>query len=329
MQSLILTNDGLQIADTPMPPVMPGDVRIEVRSVGICGTDLAIWRGEYEVDLPIVLGHEITGVIHESSVPDIEPDTLVTTETHIPCNRCWYCRHAKRRHCNENEVLGVTTDGGLSEYLSVPAEIVHALPIGVDEVSGTFVEPLASALQTVEKMPAELDETVLVIGSGKLGLLVAQVYDASGAETIVVGHNRWQLGLARQLGLKNTINTNDKDWKRAVLDATSGVGPRLVIEATGNPDGLKMALEVVRSNGAIAIKSMHGKPVEIYPTSLVQREVSIYGTSNGPFGKAIDMLSKGRIEVERLVTKEFKLEDGTKAFEYAEQPATTKVIINI
>jgi L-iditol 2-dehydrogenase len=225
--------------------------------------------------------------------------------------------------------LGVTTDGGLSEYISVPAEIVHALPIGVDEISGTFVEPLASALQTVEKMPAELDESVLIIGSGKLGLLVAQVYDASGAETIVVGRNRWQLGLARQLGLKNTIDANEQDWKKHVLDATAGVGPRIVIEATGNPEGLTMALEAVRSKGSIALKSLHGKPVEIDPTSLVHREITIHGTSNGPFEKAIDMLSKGRIEVDRLVTKEFKLEEGTKAFEYADQPATTKVVINI
>jgi threonine dehydrogenase-like Zn-dependent dehydrogenase len=226
-------------------------------------------------------------------------------------------------------VLGITTDGGLSEYLSVPAELIHPLPEGVDEISGTFVEPLASALQTVEKIPAELDEHVLIIGSGKLGLLMAQVYDASGAETFVVGHNRWQLGLARQLGLKNTINVEEEDWKKRIMDATSNVGPRVVIEATGNPEGLEMALQVVRSKGTIGLKSMHGNPVEIDPTVMVHREISILGTSNGPFERAIDMLSKGRIEVNRLVTKEFKLEDGTKAFEYADQPATTKVIINI
>ncbi|NHI84358.1 MAG: hypothetical protein EAX81_08670 [Candidatus Thorarchaeota archaeon] len=329
MQSLVLTKDGFQIADTPMPPVMPGDVRIEIRAVGICGTDLAIWKGEYEVELPLVLGHEIVGVVHQSSVQDIDPGTLVTTETDVPCHRCWYCRHSDRRHCVDKEVLGVTTDGGLSEYLSVPAELVHPLPLGVEESEGTFVEPLASALQTMKYMPPEPDEKVLVLGSGKLGLLVAQVYDAHGAEAILVGRNRWQLGLGRQLGLKNTINAAEKDWKQAVLDVTSGVGPRLVVETTGNPDGLKMALDIVRSNGSVALKSMHGLPVEINPTDIVQHEISLFGSSCGPFKKAIDMLAKGRIEVKRLVTKKFKLEDATKAFEFADQPATTKVIINI
>ena len=86
MQSLVLTADGLQIADTPMPPLMPGDVRIEVRSVGICGTDLAIWKGDLETPLPIILGHEIAGAVHESSVPEIQQGTLVTTDVDVSCN---------------------------------------------------------------------------------------------------------------------------------------------------------------------------------------------------------------------------------------------------
>ncbi|MHA2119493.1 MAG: alcohol dehydrogenase catalytic domain-containing protein, partial [Candidatus Thorarchaeota archaeon] len=98
MQSLVLTRDGLQLADTPRPPLMPGTVRIEVRSVGVCATDIAIWKGDYEVNLPLVLGHEIAGVIHESSVPDLRPGTAVTTEVDVPCGKCWYCRHSQPAH---------------------------------------------------------------------------------------------------------------------------------------------------------------------------------------------------------------------------------------
>ncbi len=329
MQSLILTQDGLQIADTPRPPLMPGDVRIEVRSVGICGTDLAIWRGEYEVELPIILGHEIAGVIHESSVPELKHGTVVTTEVEVSCARCWYCRHAQRRHCKEKEVLGVTADGGMAEYLSVPAELVHPLPEGVDATAGVFVEPLASAIKTYEQSPAEPNEPVVVIGSGKLGLLVAQVYDAYGANVIVVGRNRWQLGLVRQLGIPNTISSEDTDWKEKVLDTTTDAGPRIVVETTGNSDGLRMGLDIVRSGGNIALKSMYNEKFEIDPTDLVRRDLTLYGTSAGPFDKAIDILDKGRIEVKRLITRNFKLEDGAKAFEFAAEPNTTKVVIDI
>lgn len=329
MQSLVLTRDGLQLADTPITPLMPGDVRIEVRSVGICGTDLAIWKGDFEASLPLILGHEIAGVVHESSVPEFALGAMVTTEVDLACGRCWYCKNHLKHLCIEKQTLGITTDGGLREYLSVPADLVHLLPEGVDMVAGTFVEPLASAIQTQIDSPVGSGEIALVIGSGKLGLLISQVYDATGADVLLLDRNRYQLGLGRQLGLTNTINSAETDWKEAVLEATSGVGPALVIEATGTPAGFTMALEIVRSRGTIALKSMHGNGIHVNATEIVNREIRIVGTSRGPYDKALDMLSKGRIEVNRLISKQFTLEDGANAFEFANQPNVTKVLVNI
>lgn len=329
MQSLVLTPDGFQIADAPIPPLMPGDVRIEVRSVGICATDLSIWKGDIEVDLPLVLGHEIGGAIHESSVPDFEPGMLVTTEIDVSCGRCWHCRSGKRHLCSAKEILGITRDGGLSEFISVPAELIHPLPLGVDVTKATFVEPLASAIRTRELAPANENEPVVIIGSGKLALLQAQIYDASGADVHIIGRNRWQLGLARQLGLQNTYDIVDQSWKSKLMRKTQEIGPRVVIEATGNTDGVSMAFDIVQNGGIVALKSMHGRKFSFNPTDIVDREITIFGSSRGPFDQAIDMLAKGRIEVKRLISKEFKLEDGTKAFEFALQPSVTKVIINI
>ena len=329
MQALVLTADGLQIADTPLPPLMPGDVRIEVRSVGICGTDIAIWKGDYEVPLPIVLGHEIAGAVHESSVPELVPGTTVTTEIDLSCGRCWYCRTGARHHCADKDILGITRDGGLSEFISVPADLIHPLPAGVDVASATFTEPLASAIKTVSDSPAEEGEPVLIIGSGKIALLLAQVYDASGADVHILGRNRWQLGLARQLGLLSTMDINSDDWKKKILAATHGVGPRIVVEATGNTDGIAMALDIVRNGGIVNLKSMHGLDYKFYPTAIVNKELTIHGASRGPYDKALDMLQSGRIEVKRLISKTFHLEEGAKAFEYADQPSVTKVVINI
>ncbi|HDD67539.1 MAG TPA: alcohol dehydrogenase [Candidatus Thorarchaeota archaeon] len=329
VKSLILTRDGLQLADTPMPSIMPGEVRIEVRSVGICTTDIAIWRGEYEVELPLILGHEITGVVHESSVPELEPGTPVTTEIDVYCGRCWFCRHGQPHHCPERKTLGVTTDGGLAEYVSVPSDLVHALPPSVDTVTGVFTEPLASAIETVRRAEAEKDEVVVVLGTGKIGLLVAQAYDAYGAEVYLVGRNQWKLGLARRIGLRYAINTNSHDWKDQILDVTSGVGPRVVVEATGTPDGMAMALNLVRPGGIIAVKSIHGATFPVSVAEIVRKEITLIGSRSGPFDVALDMLDKGRIEVKSLISAQFALDDGAKAFEYASRPEATKVVINI
>ena len=166
-------------------------------------------------------------------------------------------------------------------------------------------------------------------GSGKIALLLAQVYDASGADTFIIGRNRWQLGLARQLGLMSTMDINSVEWKKRILDATHGVGPRIVVEATGNTDGIAMALDIVRSGGVVNLKSMHGLSYSFDPTVIVNKELTIRGISRGPYNKAIEMLQRGRIEVKRLVSREFRLEEGAKAFEYADQPSVTKVVINI
>ncbi|MHA1577467.1 MAG: zinc-dependent alcohol dehydrogenase [Candidatus Thorarchaeota archaeon] len=328
MKSLVLTHDGLQIADTPVPALMPGNVRIEVRSVGISRTDLRIWKGTLDAKIPLILGHEFTGVVHESSDPQISEGSLVTAEVDISCHTCWYCRNGQNHYCNKKLTLGRTTDGALSEYLTVPADIVHLLPDGVDTEAGTFTEPLASAIETYTRTSVEPEEDVLVLGTGKAGLLISQVYDAFGANVHLLGNNKWHLGLAKQLGLRNIFNETDSDWKERVMTSTHGVGPRVVVEATGTAEGISIALDIVRNGGVVALTDM-SEINKFDSTEIVKRELTLIGSSKGSYEMAITMLSKGRIEVKRLISKEFTLEEGTEAFEYSTRPEVVKVRINI
>lgn len=329
MKSLVLTSNGLLLQERPKPAVMPGYVRIEVRSVGICRTDIRIWQGEIEVDLPLILGHEITGTIQESSVGSMTIGTPVTTEVNLYCGRCWYCSQNQRHLCTNKDAIGLTIDGGLAEYISVPVDIVHVLPEGVDSTIGTFIEPLSSAIQTYRRVPAKDNEPVVVVGSGKVGLLVSQVYDAFGADVYLLGQNPWQLSLARTLGFRNTLNTDKRDWKSKILSATHGVGPQVVIDCSGTQSGFYSALDLVRSGGQLALMSTQSDAIPIETSKIVKREITLIGNSSGQFDKAIDMLAKGRIEVKKLVSREFALEEGVEAFEYAAKPEAAKVIIHI
>ncbi len=329
MKSLILTQSGLQLGDTPMPSLLPGEVRVEVRSVGLCKSDLSIWKGEMETDLPIILGHEFSGFVHESTIPSLEPGTPVTAEIDRFCGRCYYCQNGMHQQCTNRKTLGITTDGALTEYISLPAEMIHVLPDGIDHIAGTFAEPLSSAIATAQRAPAAKDEIVAIIGSGRLGILTAQVYDALGAEVYLIGKNRWKLGLARQLGFSHVLNDSQDGWEKELLDATDGVGPRLVVDVTGTHEGLHTALDIVRNGGTLALKSVIGADGGISPSEIVRRELQIVGSLRGPFEDALDMLAKGRIEVKRLVSRQFSLDEGPAAFEYATRPDVTKVIINI
>ncbi len=327
MKSLVLTHDGFQIADTPIPPLLPGYVRIEVRSVGVSRTDLKIWKGELDVKLPMILGHEIAGVVHESSIPELAAGTPVTTEVDISCGSCWHCTHKAKHLCETRETLGVTVDGGMAEYIVVPYEMVHILPDPIDAVTGTFVEPLSKAIDTYTRTTVEPDESVLIVGTGKLGLLISQVYDAFGADVYLLGDNPWHLGVARQLGLRNTLRL-ESDWKRRVLDATT-VGPAVVVEATGSKNGLDLALDVVRSGGKVALTGRSINEFTIDPEALIRRDISLIGTSSGDYKMAIEMLQKGRIEVLKLVTSQYPLEQATQAFEDAQKEEVVKVNIRI
>ncbi len=325
---MVLTRDGLQLADTPTPPLMPGNVRIEVRSVGISRTDLRIWKGEVDVDLPLILGHEFAGVIHESSDPEFKVGTPVTAEVDLSCGSCWYCKNKKRHLCVSKKVLGISADGALAEFLCVPSENVHKLPDEIDSVTGTFVEPLAIAIETYTRSTVNPEESVLVIGTGKAGLLMAQVFDAFGAEVYLLGENQWHLGVARQLGLQNIIK-REQNWENKILDSTSGVGPSIVVEATGTNKGLQTALDIVRKDGTIALTGRSEGNFDMDPQYMINRELSIFGTIHGDYDMAIMMLQKGRIEVKRLLSKEFTLEQGPDAFEAALQSEVVKVNINI
>jgi threonine dehydrogenase-like Zn-dependent dehydrogenase len=162
-----------------------------------------------------------------------------------------------------------------------------------------------------------------------MALLTAQVYDAHGANVQITAASQRELGLARQLGFTKTINTATKDWERETLRLTHDAGPRVIIEATGTAKGLETSLRVVRSQGVVALVSILGHMLPVDSSKIVDREIQVLGVSRGPFDKAIDMLVKGRIEVGRLISRHFNLEEGARAFEYASQPDVQKVIVTL
>lgn len=311
----------------PRPIRAPGrlEARVRVLAAGICGTDLALCSGDYPVDLPLVPGHEWVGVV-EAVGEGVIPEMLgarVVGEINYTCRSwereavCAACDRDLDNHCLERVVQGIIrADGAWATDLVLPAGNLHAVPTGVAERHAVLVEPLAAAIQTFELAPVFPGDHVVVLGAGRLGALIAQVARLRGARVIVVSRSPEKRKRAKKLGAKHVLAV-DADLPRSVRDLTGPLGADLVVEATGSPDGLRLAQALVRPRGTIALKTTCGLPAQLDATRAVVDEVQISTSRCGPFQKAIGMLRDEKLKLDPLLAGRFPLSRVHEALEAA------------
>ena len=325
MKALVY-DGGLACRDIPEPR-QEGGVIISVKKAGICGTDLAIASGDYKVRTPLVLGHEIFGTAWR--VPEGRSELQgkrCVTEINVGCGKCHFCEAGVRSHCVKGAALGISRDGGFAEYLSTPAENVHPVPDSIRDEEAVFVEPLAACIQLTKMSRIDPQSTCAVVGPGRMGLLIVQVLRTiPPGEIVVIGHEGPKLEMARRFGAVGF----DAGEIASALDFTDGEKFDNVIEATGNPAGLDLALAIIKPRGTLHLKSTHGLPVGLDVTKVVVDELRIQGSRCGPFDEAIGLLSDGRVTVQELITHRFALDECEKAFKAASSKNAIKTIFEI
>jgi len=365
LSAVLTAPQKVDLREAPFPPKLEAnEVLIEVAAAGICGTDLAIYSGEYRVPLPLVLGHEFSGRVVESSAGARGKWLVgrwVTAEINNTCvaygrrSRCEACRRGLPTHCQRRTVVGIVGhDGAFAQYLRVPIGSVHVLPRVISPKAGVFVEPLAAAIRTFELTPLAGGETVVVLGCGRLGKLIALVAHKLGARVIAVGRTATKIAAVAEyaselvaLGdhalefppqavpkrknggrLRVQRLANAGELQMLVMDRTRGLGADVVVEATGCAQNLELALKLVRPRGTIALKSTPGVPMERWDTTMTAvDEVCIQGSRCGPFDKAIAFMEEHGVPNESWITAEFPLEQCAEALEAARtQP---KVVLTI
>jgi alcohol dehydrogenase len=316
----------LSYREVPAPSER-GEVIISVKKAGICGTDLAIASGHLQAKTPLVLGHEIFGTV--KSAPEGEWNLVgkrAVTEINVSCGRCAYCRMGLNTHCEKVKALGIDRDGGFAEYVSTPPENVHLVPDSVKDEEAVFVEPLAASVQLTKVTPVVPGSTWAVVGTGRMGLLIMQVLKRLDPQVLVaIGHRGKKLEMAERLGAK--VFATEEVAKS--LELTGGVKFDNVVEATGTPEGLALAMDLVRPRGTVHVKSTHGLPVRFDSTKVAVDELRIQGSRCGPFEEAIALLQRGDVKVGQLVTHRLPLERYDEAFEAAESKSAIKVIFEV
>jgi alcohol dehydrogenase len=314
---LALIFDGeLTLRQVPRPQPQAGEALIRVRLAGICQTDINVTRG-YK-DYHGILGHEFVGEVVAAPTDDWLGRRVVG-EINLGCGHCPRCRQGLSRHCLNRRTLGLHDKAGcLAEYITLPVANLHQVPGNVPDAFAVFAEPLAAALEIPEQVHLKPDSRVLIIGDGKLGLLIALVLRLNGCDLHLVGRHLAKMDPVAARG----VQTHPAQWF-AEKDFD------VVIEATGSPAGWQTALAAVRPRGIIVVKSTYQGGVDFNPAELVVPEISVIGSRCGPFPPALRLLARRLINPKKLISRVYPLAQAREACEYAAQRGVLKVLVEM
>ncbi len=305
----------VQVRDVEPPAPGPGEALIAVRLAGICGTDLEVVRG-YR-GYRGVLGHEMVGeVVRCPDAPTWE-GRRVTGEINLGCGACPRCAAGQGKHCARRRVMGIVAQPGcFAEQIVLPIANLHAVPEGLADEQAVFAEPLAAAFEIFEQLELGARTSVAVIGDGRLGLLITMALHARGVATTVVG--RHPAKLERVAGCC------------AETLAPQALGERrfeVIVEATGSPSGLELALEHVQPRGSIVLKSTYHGRIELDAARIVVDEIRLLGSRCGPFDVALAAMADGRVDPRALIDARYPLAEGVAAVAHAGQRGVLKVLL--
>jgi L-iditol 2-dehydrogenase len=341
MKALVLeAYNHLVYADVAEPAVGPTEVKIRVRACGICGSDVHGMDGSSGRRIPpVIMGHEASGVIEEmgADVTGWQLGDRVTFDSTIYCGQCYFCRRGETNLCDNRRVLGVSCDeyrqdGAFAEYVVAPQHILYGLPDELSFEQAALVEALSVAFHAVERTPISLDDAVVVVGAGMIGLLVIQSLRLAGCgDIIAVDLDPSRLALAGELGADVVLNSATDDVEREVRARTSGRGAPLAFEVVGLSPTLNLALACLRKGGTLTMVGNVSPQVELPLQATVTRELTLYGTcaSRGEYRACLDMIARGAINVDALISAVAPLADGAGWFDrlYRREPGLLKVVL--
>jgi alcohol dehydrogenase len=325
----LVCNEGIRYDPCFADPVpLPGEALVRVRLAGICNTDLELRRGY--LGFRGVLGHEFVGDVVQASDPTWE-GVRVVGDINAACYACATCRAGRHTHCPNRTTLGIAgRDGAFADFLLLPMANLYAVPQSVSDEIAVFAEPLAAACEIVEQINILPTDRVVVLGDGKLGLLVAAVLRLTGADLTLVGRSAAKVSIAEAWGIhvqrieqgtRDETLSSSRTAKRSIERADK------VIECTGSPDGFAEALQYVRPGGTLVLKSTYHGKVQVDMSAVVVDEITLVGSRCGPFAPALRLLETGLVDPTPLLSGMFPLSRGQSALDYAAERGVLKVLL--
>jgi D-arabinitol dehydrogenase (NADP+) len=333
MKALVIEAPGsAATVQVPTPTPGPGQVLIRVAAAGLCGTDLHIYRGEYEAEYPIIPGHEFAGTVAAvgEGVDEFYVGQRVAADPNIFCHQCAYCRREMHNQCLNLRAIGVTTDGAFAEYVLAPSSVVYAIG-DLPFEQAAFIEPLSCVVYAMQRARPNPGDRVLLFGAGPMGCLLTQLLCRSGAaQLVVVDRVPQRLALAERLGASATVSAGEGQDAR--LRELSPGGYDFVIDATGVPEVVEHAFAHLRPRATMFMFGVcpTGARISIEPYQVFRNDWRIVGSFAlcYTFQESIRLLQRGVVHVEPLISHRLPLSQAGAAFtSLQEDPQRMKVLV--
>ncbi|MFI5306065.1 MAG: alcohol dehydrogenase catalytic domain-containing protein [Polyangiales bacterium] len=316
MKAVWLEGERLSMREVEEPVPGPGEALVRVAMAGICNTDLELAKGY--MGFTGVPGHELCGVVEQCDNPSWI-GRRVCGEINLGCGHCPLCARDLARHCPQRTVMGILgKQGCFADRITLPIANLHCIPDSLPDELACFIEPTAAAFEVLEQLTVMSSDRVVVLGDGKLGLLVAQVLATTGCDLSVAGRHARKLALASKLG---AVTCASADLPRKAFD--------VVVEATGSRDGLRRAVELARPRGTIVLKSTFHGELTVDAAPIVIDELRVIGSRCGPFPLAVAALEAGAIDPSQMVDAILPLSSALSAFERAAEPGALKILLDV
>ena len=325
----------ITIEEREPEPLRPGEARIAVAYVGICGTDLHIFHGDMDarVARPATIGHEMSGTIVELA-PDVEGWSVGDAVTVMPLawdGTCPACPAGNEHICQNLDFIGIDSPGALQEHWNVPASTLVRLPAGVSLRDAALVEPVAVAVHDVRRSELGPGDRAVVIGAGPIGVLIATVAAAFGAEVVIAEIDANRRAAAEEMGLR-TLDPSAVDQVAWVEEWTGGAGADVVFEVSGSAAAVLGATSLAKVRGTLVVVAIHSQPRPLDLHRLFWRELRILGArvyERRDFERAVELVAEGAIPADRLITRVVPLAETASAFETLEEGRAMKLLVEV
>ncbi len=329
--------EGLTYTQKPIPKVGDNEVLIKIIAASICGTDKHIYEwdewSQNRINPPVTVGHELAGEIVElgKDVVTLNLGDIVSVETHIVCGQCEQCRTGNGHICQNTKIIGVDVDGAFAEYIAMPAGNCMVNRTKIDPKYISVLEPLGNAVHTLTHFDI-VGKSVAIVGCGPIGLMAVNAAKALGARKIIaIEIDEYRIKMAKDLGAHVVVNPLKEDVIKRVFEETEN-GVDVVAEFSGNKYAIEAAFKYVKLGGKMSLLGIPSKSIEIdLAKDVVFKGIEIYGVVGrlmyDTWYKVIGLLEAGVLDLDKIITHEFALEDFEKGFKLMKEGKCGKIVL--